>query len=706
MHSTNRTDVAGNKSSHCCFCSMQCGLLLVPDDDRNSYTVKPRSDFPVATGRLCQKGLNSIQHVFHPSRITVPLKWKATVRSGERNEREPSSWDEALNDIAERIHGIQAAHGKDAAAVYGGGSITNEMGYLLGKFTRVALGSKYIDYNGRYCMSSAAAAANQAFGIDRGMTMPLSEIPGAKFIILAGTNIAECQPTMMAYLAEAKKNQAVIVTIDPRNTLTSKLADIHVRLQPGFDSVFVNGLLHVIVNEKLYDPDFVQHKTQGWAELTEAVKSYTPARVEEITGVLEAVTRTIARGFAKAPTGIVLTARGLEQQINGVEHALNYINLCLITGKLGKPGCGFGSVTGQANGQGGREHGQKADQLPGYRSIADPDARRHVAQVWGVDPDDIPGPGVSAYEMIEKIDQGEIKALIVLGSNPLVSSPNNRFVEKALRKLELLVVIDLFETETAAYAHWLLPGSSFLEGEGTLTNLEGRVFHRAKALDTPGECMEDYRIICKLAERLGRGAYFQYSGIEEVFDELCRASAGGRADYAGLSYRRLIEESGLFWPCPAPDHPGTPLLFEDGFNHPDGKARLFGIRPRMPAEPTDSEYPYVLTTGRLASHYLSGAQTRRSEGLNRRAPVPIAEIHPWIAERLGLRRDSRIRLTSRRGSLVFDVKVTEGIQPNTIFVPFHWGGELSINQLTNDALHPVSRMPEFKICAVKAECVD
>lgn len=685
---------------------MQCGLQLVPDDDGQSYAVKPRSDFPVATGRLCQKGLNAVQHVFHPSRITTPLQRKSSGPSGDRQEWEPSSWDAALSEIAERVKGIQAAHGNHAAAVYGGGSLTNETSYLLGKFTRVALGSKYIDYNGRYCMSSAAAAANQAFGIDRGMTMPLSEIPKAKFIILAGTNIAECQPTMMAYLAEAKKNQAIIVTIDPRNTMTSKMADIHVRLQPGFDSVFVNGLLHVIVNEKLHDPDFVRHRTHGWAELAEAVKPFTPARVEEITGVLEAVTRTIARGFAKAETGIVLTARGLEQQVNGVEHALNYINLCLITGKLGKPGCGFGSVTGQANGQGGREHGQKADQLPGYRSIADPDARRHVAQVWGVAPYELPGPGVSAYEMFEKIDEGEIKALIVLGSNPLVSSPNNRFVENALRKLELLVVIDLFETETAAYAHWLLPGSSFLEGEGTLTNLEGRVFHRAKALDTPGECMEDYRIICKLAEQLGRGAYFQYRNIEEVFEELCRASAGGKADYAGLSYRRLIEESGVFWPCPAPDHPGTPLLFADGFYHPDGKARLFGIQPQMPAEPASPEYPYVLTTGRLSNHYLSGAQTRRSEALNRRAPIPVAEIHPWIAEKLGLRRDSRIRLTSRRGSLVFHVRITEGIQPNTIFVPFHWGGELSINQLTNAALHPVSRMPEFKICAVKAEAVD
>ncbi|MDF2815202.1 MAG: nitrite reductase, partial [Paenibacillus sp.] len=432
---------------------MQCGLELVPDAGRSiGYAIKPRHDFPVATGRLCQKGLNVLDHVVHPERLTEPHK-----KSSEGWV--PSSWDHALGEIANQIKQIQADYGKDAVAVYGGGSLTNEVCYLLGKFTRIALGSKYIDYNGRYCMSSAAAASNQAFGLDRGMTMPLSEIPNAKYIILAGTNIAECQPTMVPYLLEAKKNGAVIVTIDPRNTMTSKLADIHVRLQPGFDSVFVNGLLHVIVQERLYAESFIKERTVGLEQLVEAVKPFTPARVEELTGILEAVVRTIARGFARAETGIVLTARGLEQQVNGVENTLNYINLSLITGKIGRNGCGYGAVTGQANGQGGREHGQKADQLPGYRLIENPHDRDYVARIWGIDPDELPGKGVSAYEMLQKVDEGEIKAMIVLGSNPLVSSPNSRIVERALQKLELLVVVDLFETETARLAHWLLPGS-------------------------------------------------------------------------------------------------------------------------------------------------------------------------------------------------------------------------------------------------------
>lgn len=700
-------------TSHCCFCSMQCGIQLEPSDKEPGFVVKPSPDFPVATGRLCQKGFNVLDHVFHPSRITVPLKRKSnnttsSVQSETTGKYDPgvwqqNDWNTTLSEIAAKIKAIQSDYGHDSVAVYGGGSLTNEVCYLLGKFTRVALRSKYIDYNGRFCMSSAAAASNKAFGADRGMTMPLSEIPHAKYIILAGSNIAECQPTMMPYLMEAKKRGATIVTIDPRYTMTSKLADIHVRLQPGFDSVFVNGLLHVIITEKLYNATYVELHTNGLTQLIEAVKSFTPARVEGLTGVLEAVIRTIARGFANAETGLVLTARGLEQQVNGVENTLNYINLSLLTGKIGKSGCGFGSITGQANGQGGREHGQKADQLPGYRLIEDPAAREHVAKVWGIHPDELPGKGVSAYEMIQKIEQGEIKAMIVLGSNPVVSSPNSLFVEQALKKLELLVVVDLFETETAAYAHWLLPGSSFLEAEGTLTNLEGRVFHRPQALELPEETKQDYKLICELAAHLDRGEFFQYSSIEDVFNELTAATSGGIADYSGITYQRLKEERGVFWPCPSAGHPGTPTVFVNGFYHPDGKAKLFGIKPKMPAEPIDQEYPYILTTGRVANHYLSGVQTRRSPGLNKKAPVPVAEIHPWLAKKIGLTMESTIRITSRRGSLIFQARISESIHPKTVFVPFHWGGELSINRLTNDALDPTSRMPEFKICAVQIE---
>ncbi|WP_276355373.1 molybdopterin oxidoreductase family protein [Cohnella caldifontis] len=699
-------DQAGTRfpmRSHCCYCSMQCGLELTPDADGAGWTVKPSSDFPVATGRLCQKGYNSTAHAFHPERLRLPLFRNRDADGALQSGWTPSFWDEALDAIAAKLKGLRERHGPDSVAVFGGGSLTNEMSYLLGKFARVALGTRYIDYNGRYCMSSAAAAQQLAFGIDRGLNFPLDDIPLARYIILAGTNIAECQPTMMPYLLAAKKAGAVIVTIDPRNTMTSKTADIHIRLQPGFDSVLVNSLLHVILEEKLYDARFVETRTHGLEEVRAAVRDFPPDVVERYTGIPEEVIRVVARGFAQAETGIVLTARGLEQQTNGVEHALNYINLCLLTGKVGRPGCGYGAVTGQANGQGGREHGQKADQLPGYRSIEDPAAREYVAGVWGVDPDSLPGKGVSAYELFQKMETGEIKALLVLGSNPVVSSPNATRVLSALQKLELCVVVDLFETETAACADWLLPGSSFLETEGTLTNLEGRVFHRPRVMEKPPGGLEDYEILSALADRLGAGAYFRYRTNEEIFDEMCRATKGGKADYSGLTYERLRREKGVFWPCPSPEHGGTPRMFQSTFHHADGKARMHGIKPGKPAETTDRAYPYLLTTGRVGTHYLSGAQTRRTEALMKKTPVPTAEIHPSLAEKLKLRAGDRIRLESRRGSAVFDCKITSEIHPTTIFVPFHWGGSQSVNVLTSDALHPISRMPEFKIAAVRAE---
>ena len=685
------------KKTHCCFCSMQCEIELVPDADTPlGFQAKPGHDFPVATGRLCQKGLHALEHIIHPERIYTPLR-----RTTSRWEK--SGWSTAIQQITTRIQQIQNQYGPDAIAVYGGGSLSNEVSYLLGKFARIGLGTRYIDYNGRYCMSASATAANLAFGIDRGLTMPLSEIPHSRYIILAGTNIAECQPTMMSYLMEAKKNGAVIVTIDPRNTKTSKIADIHIRLQPGFDSVLVNGLLHVIIQERLYNEEFVRKWTNGFDQLAEAVERFTPDYVERVTGVLEAVIRNVARGFAKAGTGIVLTARGLEQQINGVEHTLNYINLCLLTGKIGKSGSGFGSITGQANGQGGREHGQKADQLPGYRSIENEADRAYVAGIWGVDVKQIPRKGVSAYEMFQKIEQGDIQGMIIMGSNPLVSSPNNQLVEHALKKLKLLIVVDMFQTETAAYADWILPAASFIESEGSFTNLEGRVFHRDKVIDAPGQCKTDFELLCELARGLGKEQYFHYSSIQEVFVELCAASAGGKADYGGLSYERIKMEKGVFWPCPSPEHEGTPMMFTNGFAHDDGKARLSGIQPQRPAETSDEEYPYVLTTGRISNHYLSGTQTRRSPSLHEKAAKPIAEIHPSLAEKLKLRADSGIRITSRRGSAIYDVKITNGIHPSTIFVPFHWGGADSVNQITNDALHPLCKMPEFKISAVKVE---
>lgn len=393
---------------------------------------------------------------------------------------------------------------------------------------------------------------------------------------------------------------------------------------------------------------------------------------------------------------------GPEQQSQGVNNALAFINLALATGRIGRPFSGYGCITGQGNGQGGREHGQKADQLPGYRRIDDPAGRRHLAAVWQVPEDSIPGPGKSAYELLASLgEENGVKALWVLGSNVVVSAPDADVIEQRLRALELLVVSDFFLSETAALAHVVLPSAQWAEEDGTLTNLEGRVILRQRALPPPEGVRTDLEVICALAELLGEKSRFTYRGAGEVFDELRRASAGGRADYSGITYERLRATGGIYWPCPAVEHPGTPRLFARSFPTPTGRARFHAVRHLPPADEPDAEFPLYLTTGRLLAHYQSGTQTRRVPALQRIAPEAIAQVHPATARRYALRDGDAVTLITRRGEGRFRVQVTGDIREDTIFLPFHWGDEQSANRLTHAALDPVSRMPEFKVCAVR-----
>ena len=364
---------------------------------------------------------------------------------------------------------------------------------------------------------------------------------------------------------------------------------------------------------------------------------------------------------------------------------------------VGRPNSGYGTITGQGNGQGGREHGQKADQLPGYRRLDDPAARAHVAGVWGIDPDELPKPGRSAYEMLDRLGtDGGVRALLVLASNPVVSAPHANRVTDRLNALDLLVVSDIFRSETAGLADVVLPTTQWAEEDGTMTNLEGRVLRRKRALPPPPEVRSDLEVLVDLAHRLGRGRYFS-DDPRTVFDELRRASAGGIADYAGISYERIEAEQGVFWPCPAEDHPGTPRLFADGFPTPDGRARFIRVEHRDPAEMPDREFPYVLTTGRNMQQYQSGNQTRRVHALTVALPEPRAELHPDLARRYGIADGDLVELRSRRGRAVFRARHHPGIRPDTVFVPFHWVGA---NLLTNPALDPHSKMPAFKACAV------
>ncbi|MGW5850090.1 molybdopterin oxidoreductase family protein [Streptomyces sp. NPDC055254] len=685
---------AAATATHCPYCALQCGMMLRPHPDGAAVTVEERADFPVNRGALCGKGRTAPAVLSSRVRLTEPL-----VRT-HAGRLEPATWEEALDAVAEGLARTGRAYGPDAVGVFGGGGLTNEKAYALGKFARVALRTSQIDYNGRFCMSSAAAAHQRAFGLDRGLPFPLEDIPRTGCVILVGSNLAETMPPALRYLTELKANGGTLIVIDPRRTRTADQADLHLAPRPGTDLALALGLLHLVVAEGRTDEEFIAERTTGWEEARAAAMAHWPELVERITGVPVPKLREAVAMFCAPESAMVLTARGPEQQSKGTDTVGAWINLCLATGRAGRPLSGYGCLTGQGNGQGGREHGQKADQLPGYRKLTDPAARAHVAGVWGVDPDSLPGPGRSAYELLDALGT-DVRALLLMGSNPVVSAPRAAHVEERIRSLDFLAVADVVLSETAALADVVLPVTQWAEETGTTTNLEGRVLLRRRALTPPPGIRSDLEVLHGLAGRLGVEKGFP-TAPEEVFDELRRASAGGPADYSGITYDRIEAEQGVFWPCPE-GSPGTERLFLDGFATDDGRARFVPVSHRDAAEVPDAEYPVLLTTGRVVAQYQSGAQTRRVDELNAAAPGPFVELHPRLAARIGAVDGSPLAVTSRRGRAVAPARITDAIRADTVFMPFHWPGEGRANNLTNPALDPTSRMPEFKVCAVRVE---
>ena len=684
-------------ATHCPYCALQCAMTLTP--------AAGTAVVEAGEGGLCRKGWTSAALLDSPRRLTTPL-----VRDGRHGALREASWEQALDRAADGFRAAQALAGPDAVGVFGGGGLTNEKAYLLGKFARVALRTSQIDYNGRFCMSSAAAGAMRSFGLDRGMPFPLADIAAAGAVLLVGSNLAETMPPVVQYLTRMRAAGGALIVVDPRRTPTAATATLHLQVQPGTDLALANGLLFLAIELGHVDEAYVAARTTGWDDVRRAVAASWPAEVERVTGVSEPDLREAVRLLATADRAMVLTARGAEQHAHGVDTVSAFIGLALALGLPGRPGSGWGCLTGQGNGQGGREHGQKADQLPGYRRLDDPAARAHVAAVWGVDPDDLPAPGRSAYELLDALGAGGgPRALLVMGSNPVVSAPRAGHVQSRLASLDCLVVADVVLSETAAMADVVLPVAQWAEEDGTTTDLQGRVLLRRRALDPPAGVRTDLHVLSGLAQRLGCPTGFPVEP-ELAFEELRRASSGGAADYAGISYDRLAAGEALHWPCPARDpsggeHPGTPRLFLDRFATPDGRARFVAVRQPAPAEPVDDAFPLQLTTGRVTAQYQSGAQTRRIDALNETAPAAFVELHPFLATRLDVADGERVRVSTRRGEAFLRARVTDTIREDTVFVPFHWAGRQRANLLTSDALDPISRMPAFKVCAARIDRV-
>jgi assimilatory nitrate reductase catalytic subunit len=705
--------------THCCFCGQQCGIQLkVRDNEVIGF--EPWEEFPFNRGMLCPKGVKRYLQGSHPDRLITALRRDPSAAHGFS----PMGYDDAVARVAGEIDRIQRAHGRQAVAVLSGASLTTEKTYLLGKFARVCLRTPYIDYNGRLCMVSAGAANKKAFGIDR-TTNPWSDMVGTDVIWVAGSNVAECAPITTNYLWQAREQGARIIVQDPRITPVARTCDLYLPVKPGRDAALFAGVLHLMIEHDWLDRAFIETLTVGFDGVAAYCRQWTPARTSEVTGVPERAIRQAAEWWGTAKTSFLLHARGIEHHSNGVENCLGTINLVLASGRIGKPNSGYGTIVGQANGQGGREHGQKADQLPGLRDISNPDHRRYVAGVWGIDEQDLPGPGVDAYELFRKIDAGEIKALLSICINPKVSLPDNAFVTRCLEKLEFYAAIDFFLNDTARHADIVLPGSLQEEDEGVVAQVECRVIKINKAVDCPGEARQDWRIIQDIARALGRPHGFTFESPRAIFEELRIASKGGVADYSGITYEKIERQMGVFWPCYSHDpqtgqpidHPGTPRLFERGsynpvsrgngpFYFPDGKARFNVAEYRQPVDDASEEYPLYLTTGRVVSQFLSGTQTRRIAPLVNQYPAPRIEMHPRLAAKLGVQDDDWATAETRRGSITLRAMVVTTIRPDTVFIPYHWAGEKSANQLTVAAQDPVSRIPQYKVCGCRVRKAD
>jgi assimilatory nitrate reductase catalytic subunit len=692
--------------THCCFCGQQCGIKLKVKENA-VIGFEPWYDFPFNKGMLCPKGVKRYLQGAHPDRLLTALQRNPNAPGGFA----PLEYSAAIQKVADAINAIQSAHGANAFGVLSGASLTTEKTYLMGKFAHMCLKTSSIDYNGRLCMVSAGAGNKKAFGIDRAANA-WEDMLHTDVVWISGANVAECAPITTNYVWQARENGAKIIVVDPRITPIARTCDLFLPIKPGRDIALFNGVLHLMIEHDWLDHEFIENHTVGFEEVAAHVKEWTPRRTAEVTGIAERAIRQAAELWGTASTSFLTHARGIEHHSHGVQNVLGAINMVLASGRIGRPNCGYATITGQANGQGGREHGQKCDQLPGMRDLGNPEHRAHIAGIWGMDEKDLPQPGVDAYEIFRKIDRGEIKGLLSICFNPKVSLPDSDFVTRALEKLDFFVAIDFFLNDTARRADIVLPGSLQEEDEGTVTQVEGRVIKINKAVECPGDARQDWKIIQDIAHALGRGKGFSFEEPRDIWNELRIASKGYIADYSGITYEKIEKQYGVFWPCPSDDHPGTSRLFELGswnpiakgagpFYFPDGKAR-FNVAPYTPpAEDVDDEYSIILTTGRVISQFLSGTQTRRIGPLVDQYAEPRLELHPQLAEKLGIKDGEWTTAQSRRGAITLRAQVVRTIRPDTIFVPYHWAGQKSINRLTIAAQDPISKIPEYKVCAVK-----
>ncbi len=669
-----------NVTAVCPYCGVGCLLRLHVRDGR-VVGVLPHDAGP-GEGKLCIKGWSAHEFIHHPDRLTKPL-----IRDGE-GFRE-ATWGEALDLVASKIREFKERYGPGSVAFLASAKATNEENYLMQKLARVAVGTNNIDHCARLCHSSTVTGLTRAFG-SGAMTNSQEDLEEADVFLVIGSNTTEQHPLLARRVIRAVKNGAKLIVADPRAIPLTEYATLHLEHRPGTDIALLNAMMNTIIAEGLQDEDFIARRTEGYEALREHVKKYTPEYAEGITGVPAGKIREAARIYASAERAAILFSMGITQHITGVNNVLSTANLAMLTGNIGRPGTGVNPLRGQNNVQGACDVGALPDLLPGYARVADPEARSRVGKAWGAEVPEAPG-----LTLTEKINgAGEkVKVMYVMGENPLMSDPDTHHVEEQLKKLDFLVVSELFMSETARVADVVLPAGSYAEKDGTFTATDRRIQLSHKAVEPIGDARPDWWILSQLSTRLGYQMGYRHPS--EVMDEIAAITP----IYRGVSHARL-GDSGLRWPVPSSDHSGTPILHTEKFSR--GLGRFHVVEHRPPAEETDEKYPLILTTGRVLFHWHTGTMTRRSPTLTDQINEAFIEINEADAERLGVHYNDLVRVASRRGEITLRARVTDGIKEGVVFIPFHFA-EASANILTNNAVDAESKIPEFKACAVRVE---
>ncbi|HXH03726.1 MAG TPA: formate dehydrogenase subunit alpha [Candidatus Competibacteraceae bacterium] len=683
--------------SVCPYCGVGCLLTYHIKDNRILY-VKGRNG-PANQGRLCVKGRYGFDYVHHPQRITKPLIRKPGVPktldgfdpSRPLDYFREASWEEALALAAGGLKTIRERDGRYALAGFGSAKGSNEEAYLFQKLVRTGFGSNNVDHCTRLCHASSVAALLEGIG-SGAVSNPVADVAEAEVIVVIGANPTVNHPVAATFMKNAAKAGKTLILMDPRRTELARHARYFLQFKPDADVALLNALMHVIVEEGLTDERFIRERTEDFEAIRANVTAYSPEAMEEVCGIPAATIREVARVYAKSKGSMIFWGMGISQHVHGTDNARCLIALALMTGQVGRPGTGLHPLRGQNNVQGASDAGLIPMVFPDYQRVDNPQVRAHFERLWGTALD--PKPGLTVVEIVHAILKGEIKGMYIMGENPAMSDPNLNHAREALAKLEHLVVQDLFLTETAAYADVFLPASGFPEKTGTFTNTDRRVQLGRQALELPGEARHDLWIIQEMARRLGLD--WHYDSVAQVFDEMRQAMPS----IAGITWERLEREDSVTYPCEHEGDPGQPVIFQDHFPTKSGKARFVPARLIPAAELPDEEYPFVLITGRQLEHWHTGSMTRRTRVLDAIEPVPVVSIHPEDLALLGGEPGGPITVESRRGTITAHARIDDGLQRGEVFIPFCYQ-EAAANLLTNEALDPYGKIPEFKYCAVR-----